>query len=385
MRDLLQINVFAMSNVNNDDNKVIVFNIANDAEVSDPITPQSFQIPSKGFSFEPWAGKLKQRFKVLDDSALRGLTQLLKSLKRTRFKFYFPFRHLRLNRVFSLRLPRKCWGLPLQALKGLGYSLHTHLKILPKPSQHNSFWNDVFFLLAHLISLRESVLFLQKAFHHLLLSLYDKYDTPFKKIQVTPVFSIAGLVLILSSSTALAKDFGVQGQVFPIQENNLLKVIEQRLQKVKESGKLQEVQKEIATRVQKSIQRPKPAEGVIRTQEEKSYTYDPTLVVKEDVKDHEGNHIAKKGTKLNPLDQLSWGKPLLLIDGDDPEQVRWGSNQEGKIVLVKGAPFELEKQLKRPIYFDQGSRIVKRFGILQVPCRISQAGRVLLVEEVEPK
>lgn len=190
--------------------------------------------------------------------------------------------------------------------------------------------------------------------------------------------------LLMTSSPCLSKDFGVHGATYDIAENSLLHVIEARLSSLEKSGKLQDHQKEISKYVEQRVQRPNPVPGLSRTEEPRSYKYDPTLTVEEDIKDHQGNLIAQKGTQINPLTLVSWGVPLLLIDGDDPEQLEWAAETEDKLTLVKGAPIQLEKQLNRPVYFDQGGRIVKKFGIRHVPCRISQAGDKLLVEELEP-
>ncbi|MEN8236796.1 MAG: type-F conjugative transfer system protein TraW [Pseudomonadota bacterium] len=195
--------------------------------------------------------------------------------------------------------------------------------------------------------------------------------------------------LLLAVCDLHAKDFGVQGETFAIQERNLLHVLADRLQSIKASGQLAHINQEIGVRVKKSMERPSVVAGLRHTQESRSYRYDPTLVVQEDLQDHQGRLIAAKGTRINPLDYVAWGTPLLLIDGDDVEQVRWSQSLRDKslrntLVLINGRPLELSRQLDRPVYFDQGGRIVKKFGIRQVPCRISQVGKSLLVEELQP-
>ncbi|KJV52347.1 putative conjugative transfer protein [Orientia tsutsugamushi str. Gilliam] len=39
------------------------------------------------------------------------------------------------------------------------------------------------------------------------------------------------------------------------------------------------------------------------------------------------------------------GEPLILIDGDDEDQVAWAKSRPGKIVLVNGNPIELSNLL----------------------------------------
>ena len=90
--------------------------------------------------------------------------------------------------------------------------------------------------------------------------------------------------------------------------------------------------------------------------------------------------MTRKGEKHNPLDKVSFGKPLLFIDGDEKDQIEWALSQEGKIILVKGAPLELEKTYKHLFFFDQGGVLVEKFGLTETPARVSQQGKHLLIE-----
>jgi conjugal transfer pilus assembly protein TraW len=198
--------------------------------------------------------------------------------------------------------------------------------------------------------------------------------------------------LILLGATFLlinickARDLGVHGTVFKITENNLLHVIEQRLQKLKNTGQIEDAQQKIAKRIQAQMQSPQPNETIRHTSQPRQFLWDPTLIVEENIKDHQGNIIIHKGTRVNPLDHVSWGKPILLIDGEAKDQIEYANGfKDQKLILIKGKPIEFEQQLQRPIYFDQGGLIIKKFGIKQVPCRISQQGKHLLVEEIELK
>lgn len=185
---------------------------------------------------------------------------------------------------------------------------------------------------------------------------------------------------------APAKDLGVYGETFPIAEENLLTVIQKKLKTMEENGSLNKVQQELAQKASTKIRRPVPVKDLTKTQTLRRWFYDPSLTIEKDIKDHKGNLIAAKGTVINPLYIVSWGSPLLLFDGDDPEQVAWAETEDplAKWVLVKGSPVELEEQRKRPVYFDQAGMLVNKFGIQQVPCRISQKDRKLLVEELIP-
>ena len=209
----------------------------------------------------------------------------------------------------------------------------------------------------------------------------------FKKHSVTqvPVFIKRGKTIAgnVTASYALAhlKEGGVHAQTFAISEQDFLEVLQARLNKL-DPQTLEEHQAQIQKRVRKSIQRPNPVAGLVRAQKYRRWSYDPSLRVSKDIKDQHGKIIVKAGTTVNPLQHLSWGKPLLLIDGDDTSQVTWAQSQEGDIVLVKGAPLKLEERLKQPVYFDQGGKITARFEIKATPARINQWENELVIEEL---
>src|SRR5262245_40225429 len=118
-----------------------------------------------------------------------------------------------------------------------------------------------------------------------------------------------------------AKDLGVHGATFKIAERSLLDVIHERLQQKR--GQLEVLQQEIAAKVKQSALHPTPVTFLKRTQTARTFFYDPTLILDHDIKDAHGKILFKKGTRINPLETLSWGKPLLFLDGEDVEQVSW--------------------------------------------------------------
>ena len=112
------------------------------------------------------------------------------------------------------------------------------------------------------------------------------------------------------------KDFGVQGATFTILEESMLEVIQNRLQAWGDSGKLEAHQKEIQQRVRHSLEHPLPVAGIQTAQSNRSWFYDPSMVMEGDIKDHQGAVIAAKGTRVNPLDSRPFGKPILLVQGE---------------------------------------------------------------------
>jgi conjugal transfer pilus assembly protein TraW len=213
-------------------------------------------------------------------------------------------------------------------------------------------------------------------------------------------------------------ELGVYGETFPVAEKNLLEVIKAKLQALFESGKLEDHQKAILNKAKEQLNRPYPVKGLSKTRTPRSFPYDPSIVVPYDLKisrdaapraeisqdevsqdqasqgaGHQGQIFHRKGTRVNPLDTHRMNCPLLFVDGDDAEQVSWAIQQykaaaslhKPKIILVQGAPFNLSKKLNLPVYFDQSGVLVKKLGITQVPARVSQKEKALVIDEVDPK
>ena len=62
--------------------------------------------------------------------------------------------------------------------------------------------------------------------------------------------------------------------------------------------------------------------------------------------------------------------------------MEWASGKTGKIVLTNGAPMLVAKQLKRPVFFDQGGILCHRFKIEAIPAMVEQDGLLLKLSEV---
>jgi conjugal transfer pilus assembly protein TraW len=188
------------------------------------------------------------------------------------------------------------------------------------------------------------------------------------------------------ASPVAARDFGQQGAVFGVLEQDLLKIIEQRLSDLQSSGGIDRMNKEFAARTEKKVRRPDPVYGVGQVSQARSWIYDPAIEIDHDVTDTKGNMIARKGQRVNPLDFIVIKQALVFIDGDDPVQVEWAtkyySDLRAKLVIVRGAPLELMTKHQRRFYFDQGGSLVERFGIRAVPAVVVQEGRVMRVREV---
>ena len=206
---------------------------------------------------------------------------------------------------------------------------------------------------------------------------------------------ILSILLLTTNTTVMAKDFGVKGYLFQIEERPFLQMIDERLQKVdmeKEKKKMQAITKD-------RVENPRALEGISNADEDRSFYWDPTIVVEKDIILPCGKLLHKAGTKLNPLDHENFDRRLFIIDAREQRQVDWlkiklkeniaaekhkifeevgHSKQtemrkiEDRIILVGGRPFDLQEELKEEgidttVYFDQIGEITNRFGIQYTP------------------
>lgn len=206
------------------------------------------------------------------------------------------------------------------------------------------------------------------------------------------VLSILSLFICFATTVSAAernddkvtiKDYGVRGYLFNIAEDSILEEIMAKLQIAQKDGTLEKLQTEFTNRVKEKVLRPNPVANITKAAKSRSWTYNPTYTQDTTIVDDKGRVIVAAGTTVNALDKLKWGEPLILIDGEDDEQVRWSTKQVGKIVLTNGAPLELATLLKRAVFFDQGGLLCHRFKIESVPAIIEQEAKLLRIREVK--
>lgn len=194
-------------------------------------------------------------------------------------------------------------------------------------------------------------------------------------------------LLFVVNLEAEAKDFGKYGNSFPIIEEDLLKVISYRLAELESSGKIDAYNKNVARRTKQQIENPKPV-NLTKAAKKRIFYYDPTYIVKQDIKDLEGNLITKAGTRVNPFDSVSLSRPLVFLDGSNKNQLEWLEKVLKKykaltIILTKGEPIKLSDTLQEEVFFDQQGLITTKLNIQHVPAIVTQEDKRLKIEEVK--
>ncbi len=196
---------------------------------------------------------------------------------------------------------------------------------------------------------------------------------------------VIGIIVVLFLQQVYAKDFGVIGKTWEIKEKYAIEEIKEKLLTMEKS--LEEHNKIIKEKIENKVKNPISL-NISNAKENRVFYYDPTIEVKEDLKDFNGRIFHKAGTKINPLDSVSLPYKLIFFDANDKKQFEYAmdlyekSEIKPKLILTGGSPVELEKEYGLDVYFDQQGLLTKQLGIKAVPAVVSQAEKVLKIEEV---
>ena len=187
-----------------------------------------------------------------------------------------------------------------------------------------------------------------------------------------------------ASMPVTAKDLGVWGEVWPIEESDLLVDVESALKHLETSGELARMNEAARARARARLEEPPPVPGIVPATEPRTWLYDPAVVVAEDVVGPGGALIAPAGTRIEPLAHRPMMQTLLFIDGTRGVEVEWALAQVAptRIILLAGRPFDLARQHGRAFYFDQGGTLTERFGLEATPARMRQEGLKLRIVEI---
>lgn len=175
-------------------------------------------------------------------------------------------------------------------------------------------------------------------------------------------------------------------------ERNFLDVIKEQVQESVDNGKWQNMLDEREEEMKRYAKRP-PGQSLPLAKQNATRLYNPTLVLPEDVLDHEGRILFRAGTSVNPLDVMPLTRIMMFFDADNAKQLEWAKSyfadyQGDKLlvpILVDGSIEEATKTLKQQVFFDQGQYLIGVYGINKLPSLIYQAqlkDKYLTIEEV---
>jgi conjugal transfer pilus assembly protein TraW len=176
------------------------------------------------------------------------------------------------------------------------------------------------------------------------------------------------------------------GQTYPILEQDFISVLQDRFadyEKTHPEGLKVHWLKQLNAR----MQRIQPTRYLSRATQYKYWYYDPTIIVKQAMRDAKGELITPKGTIINPLITRPFHETLIFFDPDDEEQKRFvrkkltDKTNTIKLIVVQGHYAKVQQQFDQRLYVDQHSELVTQFNIQHLPALITQYGLRLKIEE----
>ena len=188
------------------------------------------------------------------------------------------------------------------------------------------------------------------------------------------------IALVLGASSVHAKVIGTYGTTYRITERDALAEIEDRARQV-------DWNKVLDKRKVENYQGPPDKASLPRAKRNRSFPVDMTYTTEIDVPDGKGGILYPKGYTFNPLDYVTYPKTLVVIDGTDPEQVKWFAASEYdkrldvKLLLTEGSFGAVSKRISRPLFYAD-SKMIERLRLKAVPSVIKQKGRLMEVTEL---
>jgi len=193
------------------------------------------------------------------------------------------------------------------------------------------------------------------------------------------VFFVA-MLAVLVATAANAKELGTVGATYAIAEKDALVEIEQKAKNIDWSTVIK----------RKPIDEyngPEDRMSLPRAARDRSFPVDMTYTLQIDIPDGKGAVLYPKGYTFNPLEYVAFTKTLVVINGNDQEQVKWfaaseyGSRIDVMLLLTEGRYGRLGKKLDVPLFYAD-SQIVERLHLAAVPSVVKQEGKEMVVREI---
>lgn len=189
------------------------------------------------------------------------------------------------------------------------------------------------------------------------------------------------IFLFPAVACAMVKILPTVGATYAIAEKDGLTEIEDRAKAIDWSKTLPKV-----SQVKKF--RPSNLGTVPRAKAGRIFLVDMTYTLGRDIPDGKGGILYPKGYQINPFDTVPFDMTLVLINGDDRNQIEWLvsssllNDSKTRIMATGGSSRELAEKFNRPVSYAD-DRVTKRFRVEAVPAIIQAQGKLIKVEEVK--
>lgn len=191
------------------------------------------------------------------------------------------------------------------------------------------------------------------------------------------VFAIA-TVMYLACIPAMGEELTTTGRTYPILERDALEEVEERARTVDWQRHLKAIKP--------TKYRPENLTKLPKAHKNNKFMVDMTYTLDNDIVNDKGELLYPKGYQVNPLDYIQYKKTLVVIDGEDPDQVQWfqSSPLAGRVdvslFITQGISVDLARKFKRPVFYAT-TPLVGRFQLKAVPSVLRVKGREMEVQE----
>ncbi len=188
------------------------------------------------------------------------------------------------------------------------------------------------------------------------------------------------MTAMLVASAAHGKVLGPVGATYAIAERDALAEIEQKAKGIDWS-------RVVTKKRIEEYDGPQDRVSLPRAVRDRSFPVDMTYTLETDIPDGKGGILYPKGYTFNPLDYVSFTRTIVVINGNDPEQVKWFAGSEyGKRIdvmclLTEGHYRSLGEKLDVPLFYAD-STIIGRLRLSALPSVVRQGGKSMVVTEV---
>jgi conjugal transfer pilus assembly protein TraW len=179
-----------------------------------------------------------------------------------------------------------------------------------------------------------------------------------------------------SARAAVVHDLGTFGETYPVQEPDIIAELQQKAARAHDPALFERM---------KTYQPPElhqlPPAKVDRT-----FLVDMTYTLDRDITDADGRVVYPRGYTFNPLDYISFPGGLVIINAEDPSQVKWFTsspyfkNHQARLLISGGLAADLIETLQRPVYY-LTEDIAERLQLTAVPSLVIQHEDRLQVRE----
>jgi len=119
-----------------------------------------------------------------------------------------------------------------------------------------------------------------------------------------------------SSQATIIKDLGVVGKTYPIVEPDIILEMKQKMAS-------QERLNSAMLRNRLRDYKPADLQQLPKATKDNQKIVDMTYTLPADLLDADGKTIYPKGFTFNPLDYVTFRRGLVILNGNDSEQLRW--------------------------------------------------------------